>query len=50
MSSHVITLFMKDKKITMWWNLPIEEVEEIQNNGELTPFAHIEESEEEENG
>jgi len=26
---------MKDKKITMWWNLPIEEVEELARENKL---------------
>ena len=38
----------KNKKITMWWNLPPEELDEVieNNNGKLEPFTHIEEDEE----
>ena len=45
-------IIMKDKKITMWWNLPSEELDEVieNNGGKLQPFTHIGESEEKENG
>jgi hypothetical protein len=37
----------KKKKITMWWNLPPEELDEVieANDGKLEPFAHVEEQE-----
>ena len=38
---------MENKKITMWWNLPPEELDEVieANDGKLNPFMHIEEDE-----
>ena len=37
----------KNKKITMWWNLPPEELDEVieANDGKLEPFTHVEEDE-----
>ena len=39
---------MENKKITMWWNLPPEELDEVieANDGKLNPFMHIEKDEE----
>ena len=41
----------KNKKITMWWNLPPEELDEVieANDGKLNPFMHIEEDEKDHN-
>ena len=38
---------MENKKITMWWNLPPEELDEVieANDGKLEPFTHVEEDE-----
>ena len=37
----------KNKKITMWWNLPPEELDEVieANDGKLEPFTYVEEDE-----
>ena len=46
----IMFIIMKDKKITMWWNLPPEEIDELRDAGQLQAFTCVEYNDDDESG